>query len=370
MTTYQIGFILEQTLGHVTHTRNLQLHVMQAIDVQAHWGLVPWELDQTASWMPFYRNWTVRAGLRARRAIADITRRTTLDVLFFHTQVPAILSPDWLRRIPSVISLDATPRQYDRLGQFYNHKQGWPLTEHVKSHIHRNCFHAARRLVTWSQWAKQGLVHDYDLPEEKVVVIPPGVTTDMWVRPVQRTISTGRVKILFVGGNLARKGGLLLLESFRQLRPLGVELHVVTQDKLEAEPGLYVYNTMQPNSDALRQLYHESDIFCLPSFGDCLPMVLSEAGAAGLPTVSTSVAAIPEIVKDGITGFLVPPGDVAALTEALRRLVLDVNLRIQQGRRAAQLVVTEFDAKHNAQRLLDLLKQEADAVRTGWKLAS
>ena len=369
MTNYHIGFILEQTLGHVTHTRNLQMHIARDIDVQAHWGLVPWDVDRTARWMPLYRNWTVRAGVRARGSIADILRKTPVDVLFFHTQVPAILSPDWLRRIPSVISLDATPLQYDALGQFYNHTPGSPLTERLKSHIHRNCFHAARRLVTWSYWAKQGLVNDYGVPEEKVVVIPPGVTTDIWTRPIPRTPHIGPVKILFVGGNLARKGGLLLLEAFRQLRPLGVELHLVTRDKLEAEPGLYVYNTMQPNSDELKQLYHTSDIFCLPTLGDCLPMVLSEAGAAGLPTVSTSVAAIPEIVKDGRTGSLVAPGDGAALTEALRRLVLDSDLRIQQGRRATALVATEFDAKHNAQRLLDVLKQEADAVPTRWKLA-
>ena len=47
-------------------------------------------------------------------------------------------------------------------------------------------------------------------------------------------------------------------------------------------------------------------------------MVLSEAGAAGLPSVSTRLAAIPEIVQDGKTGFLVPPGDLDALILALQ----------------------------------------------------
>ncbi len=80
---------------------------------------------------------------------------------------------------------------------------------------------------------------------------------------------------------------------------------------------------MQPNSPELIDLYHRSDVFCLPTMGDCLPMVLSEAGAAGLPLVSTAVGAISEIVRDGDTGYLVTPGDVPTLTGRLRDLVVD-----------------------------------------------
>jgi glycosyltransferase involved in cell wall biosynthesis len=56
-------------------------------------------------------------------------------------------------------------------------------------------------------------------------------------------------------------------------------------------------------------------------------MVLSEAGAAGLPAVTTRVAAIPEIVQEGETGFLVPAGDEAALVSALARLIANPDLR-------------------------------------------
>ena len=50
--------------------------------------------------------------------------QTKLDALFFHTQVPAILAQSWLRKIPGIVSLDATPLQYDELGAFYKHEQG------------------------------------------------------------------------------------------------------------------------------------------------------------------------------------------------------------------------------------------------------
>jgi glycosyltransferase involved in cell wall biosynthesis len=113
---------------------------------------------------------------------------------------------------------------------------------------------------------------------------------------------------------------------------------------------------MQPNSAPLKQLYHDSDIFCLPTYGDCLPMVLSEAGAAGIPCVATRVAGIPEIVLDGETGFLMPTGDVPALTESLRRLIEGPDLRARMGERAVAVVSERFDAERNAMRLLELLK--------------
>ena len=364
MTEYRIGFILEQALGHITHSRNLMSNVTSDPDVRPSWGLIAWETRGLGSRLPIYRsNWTVRAGLRARRAIGRMTRQTRLDALFFHTQVPAVLSTSWIRHVPSIVSLDATPLQYDALGEVYRHARGPAWLERLKWTLHRDCFRAARHMVACSLWAKQGLVCDYEVPAEKVTVIPQGVNVAEWTRPTPRIRHRGTVKILFVGGDLKRKGGLLLIEAFRALRPLGVELHLVTRDVVPTQPGLFVYNRMEPNSAALKQLYHESDIFCLPTYGDCLPIVLSEAGAAGLPLVATDVAGIGEIVETGATGFLTPVSDARALVSALESLVRDPDLRLDLGVGAAKLVAREFDAQCNTRRLLDLLKQESDAAR-------
>jgi glycosyltransferase involved in cell wall biosynthesis len=126
------------------------------------------------------------------------------------------------------------------------------------------------------------------------------------------------------------------------------------------EPGVFVYHDLEPNSDQLKNLYQASDIFCLPTYGDCLPMVLSEAAASALPSISTRVAAIPEIVRDGQTGFLAPTGDGASLTAALRRLIADPDLRQRQGAQALELVRRRYDASRNTAQLLELLKQIID----------
>lgn len=346
-------------------------------EIEAFWGLPAWNGSDRFGKIPLIgRNWTVQAGLQTRRALAAMRRKMQPDALFFHTQVTATLLPDWLKRFPSILSLDATPKQYDRLGAFYHHTPGPPWLEDAKWRLNRICFRLARHLVTWSEWARQGLVDEYGVPPEKISVIPPGVDTRLWSGPVREDPQSSPVRILFVGGDLERKGGRLLLEAFRILREnlaahpscrpgrramdrvgIDLELHLVTRTRLDAEPGVFVYPDLNPNSLRLKELYFHSDIFCLPTQGDCLPMVLQEAGAAGLPVVSTRLAAIPEIVLDGKTGFLVPPHDLEALIGALQRLILNPGLRMSQGQAARQMVGQRYDARCNTHRLLELMKQ-------------
>jgi glycosyltransferase involved in cell wall biosynthesis len=363
--SYEFGFVLEQSLGHVTHAENLLTNIPRDPEVHAHWSLIDFEASGVAGRFPVYKsNWTVRAGMRAYREVARMNRQTRLDALFFHTQVPAILAQRWLRKIPGIVSLDATPRQYDELGAFYRHEQGPAWLEALKWRLNRDCFRSARRLVAWSEWTKQGLVQDYDVPADKITVIPPGVNVQDWRRPMSRVPHADPVKILFVGGDLKRKGGLVLLEVFRSLRHLTLELHLVTKDYLPPEPGVFIYNNLEANSQPLKKLYHDCDIFVLPTFGDCLPMVLSEAGASGMAVISTNVAAIPEIVRNGKTGLTVPAGDPNSLSQAIRALVEESALRLTLGGQALAHVSDHYDAATNANRLLGLLKAEADAARS------
>jgi glycosyltransferase involved in cell wall biosynthesis len=184
-----------------------------------------------------------------------------------------------------------------------------------------------------------------------------------WRRPMPRVPHANPVKILFVGGDLKRKGGLVLLEAFRALRHLGLELHLVTKDHLPPEPGIFIYSNLEANSQPLKDLYHACDIFALPTFGDTFAMVLSEAAASGMAIISTNVAAIPEFVRNGETGLTVSAGDAVSLTQALRDLATNPALRVTLGERAMAYVTRHHDAPTNASRLLGLLKAEADAAR-------
>jgi glycosyltransferase involved in cell wall biosynthesis len=358
----RVGFVLERSLGHTTHAANLA-RVLPTVDsIRAEIREVPYDVEGRAGRVPVYNsNWTVRAGVLAWNAIREMQAAGPLDALFIHTQVPAVLSQRWMARIPTVVSLDATPIQYDELGAHYDHQLGNARVEQLKYRANRRCLQRTVHVVAWSEWTKQGIIDGYGVPAERVTVIPPGVTPSLWYRPVPAARDSGPVRILFVGGDLRRKGGDVLLDAFAALhqeRP-DVELHLVTKTSLAERPGVHVHGGLGPNSPELIALYHGSDIFCLPTRGDCLPMVLSEAGAAGLPLVSTAVAGIPEIVRDGETGIVVPVDDTRALTVALRTLVADPDLRRRLGIGAQELVVAEFDADRNARRLVDLLLEKA-----------
>jgi glycosyltransferase involved in cell wall biosynthesis len=358
----RVGFVLEQTLGHVTHADNLVRLLTPDVRIRAEFAPIDFEPDRHWARVPGYSNWTVRAGLRARQAVRTLERRGKLDALFVHTQVPATLIPDVLRRVPSVVSLDATPKQYDELGGHYGHSTNGERVERAKRRLHQSCFERADRLVTWARWTKDSLVDDYGVSPDKILVIPPGVDRERWnsggLHPDGDDEAT---RILFVGADFSRKGGNTLVAAVRQLRRAGVavELDVVTRDSIPPERGINVHLGLAPNSPPLIALYRRADIFCLPTLGDCLPMVLSEAAAAGLPLVSTDVGAIREIVRPDTTGLLVPPGDDIALAAALDRLLADSALRRSLGENARRLVDEEFDAAKNASRLVDLLSDVA-----------
>ena len=192
-------------------------------------------------------------------------------------------------------------------------------------------------------------------------MIPPGVNVNEWRRPMPREIHDNPVRSSSSGETWSAKEGSYCSRPSCASTP-GLELHLVTKDRLAPEPGVFVYNNLQANSQPLKDLYHTCDVFALPTFGDCLPMVLSEAGAAGMAIISTSVAGIPEIVLNGETGLTVPVGDASSLTQALRDLATSPALRMTLGERALAHVTRRYDAPTNANLLLDLLKAEANAT--------
>jgi glycosyltransferase involved in cell wall biosynthesis len=290
-------------------------------------------------------------------------------VIFVHTQVPAVLLGRRMRRTPTIVSLDATPEQYDLLGEFYSHEPGPAPLERLKREIHRRCFERAAHLVTWSEWARHGLVSAYGVAPTRVTAIAPGVDVGRWRPPDDaRSNRPGPVRILFVGNDLGRKGGDLLIDAARHLRQDAripeFAIHLVTSAEVDPEPGVIVHRGLSANSPELITQYRDADIFCLPTRGDCLPMVLAEAAATGLPLISTDVGAIHEVVVPGRTGELIQSGSLDALIAALRALIEDPQLRLRYGAAARRLAEQRHDARANAARVVDVMLACLPALQT------
>jgi glycosyltransferase involved in cell wall biosynthesis len=169
------------------------------------------------------------------------------------------------------------------------------------------------------------------------------------------------VKVLFVGGDFERKGGPLLLDSMRndELLSERCELHLVTGASIDPQPNVYVHRGVTANSPELLDLFSQADVFVLPSYAECLAVVLMEATAAGLPIITTEVGALAEAVEPGQSGLTIRPGDGAGLRQALETLVVDPARRRQMGRAGHTLAQRKFNAHRNNHALLDLVVEHA-----------
>ena len=85
----------------------------------------------------------------------------------------------------------------------------------------------------------------------------------------------------------------------------------------------------------------------LPSYREVLPMSILETMARGVPNVSTRIASIPEVIEDGVNGFLITPGDVSMLKERIRSLVSDQKLRLKLSENAHQTIRENFSLRQN-----------------------
>ena len=94
--------------------------------------------------------------------------------------------------------------------------------------------------------------------------------------------------------------------------------------------------------DRALEILAESDIQVLPSYIEGFPIVVLEAMAAGLPLLATSVGAVPDVIRDGIDGFVIPPRDTETLSERLGQLAADPALRERMGQSARQRVEAHY----------------------------
>ncbi|MBW4440437.1 MAG: glycosyltransferase family 4 protein [Plectolyngbya sp. WJT66-NPBG17] len=372
---FNFGFVVEQMLGHVTHYQNLRQWVKQDPSVCPTW--LPIEANQNDLWehLPIVRtNWSLKSSLRARDAIRSSLHVQALDGLFLHTQTVALFASSLMQQIPTIISTDATPLNYDSVGAGYEHKVGGnALLDRQKFLWNRNSYHAATALVAFCQWIKDSLITDYGVPADKVIVIPPGVDLEQWQFRLDRP-THHPVRLLFVGGDFVRKGGHTLIEAFRTIGS-DCTLDIVTKDakvaeKLSGIEGVQVYQNLAANSPELKELYAAADIFVFPSQADCYPNVLMEAMASGLPVIATDVGAIREQVETGVNGLLLPSSDAGTLVTALRMLIGDESKRRMMSIASRRLAEERFNGQTNYNKVLTLMKDLAEERRALKRLPS
>jgi len=173
-----------------------------------------------------------------------------------------------------------------------------------------------------SQWAARSAIHDYHADPGKVHVIPYGANLDE--PPSREAIlakkKSDRCRLLFLGVEWDRKGGDIAFETLAKLEEMKLPSQLTVcgcvPPKRIAHQNLKVIPFLNKNIPAQRAELHElllsSDFLLLPTKAECLGIVFCEASAYGLPIITTETGGIPEVVKSGENGYLLPQGAVAA----------------------------------------------------------
>jgi glycosyltransferase involved in cell wall biosynthesis len=102
------------------------------------------------------------------------------------------------------------------------------------------------------------------------------------------------------------------------------------------------------NETEVNELCENSDVLILPSYAEGLAMSVLEGLSHGLAVITTPVGAHLEVIEPGVSGLLVPPGDVAALADALARVIEDEDLRARLGKGARNRFLEAFDVRRYA----------------------
>ena len=135
--------------------------------------------------------------------------------------------------------------------------------------------------------------------------------------------------------------------------------------KLEAlvrKLGLEETVTLLGHQDDIAAIMAASDVFIMPSLGESFANALLEAMALAKPVIATSVGGIPEVVRDGETGWLVPPRQPAALAEAVLQVLRDPDGAARIATRGRDFVASRFAASHIASRMAEVYREVVSAA--------
>jgi glycosyltransferase involved in cell wall biosynthesis len=238
-------------------------------------------------------------------------------------------------------------------------------------------------LIAVSEATVDDLVRLEVAPRKCFRVVPLGLDLDRFLAPDEEAalklrkqcgISAGEVLLVFVGRLVPIKRGDLVLRAVATARLRGVPVRLMVVGDGPERPALEELAHSLGISDVVRFMGYlpdtspaaaAADIAILASDNEGTPVALIEAGAAGRPSVATTVGGVPDVVVSG-TGVLVPAGDATALADSVAWLAGDAELRAEMGARARRHVTASF----SIDRVLSDIESLYDELLAGQRLRS
>ncbi len=234
----------------------------------------------------------------------------------------------------------------------------------------RAAFQAASFIFCLSDFSRNHALEFADPNEhDKFQVVRIGVDP-MMLTPNSRSATSEiagpgprTMKLISIGRLVPAKGHSVLLEALYILRQRGIRMRLTLVgggedlpelERLAERYGLkevITFTSALSHSQTLA-LLRRADLFALAGLSGDIPVALMEAMSLGLPCVSTEVAGIPELIRNGVDGLLVAPGDAVALADALGSVAVDDALRTRIGYSARQRIITQYNLPLNQELLV------------------
>lgn len=242
--------------------------------------------------------------------------------------------------------------------EFYD-APGYLLAEKIRGADFLCCIsHFAR-----SQMMKLSPASEWDKFELAPLGVDPAAFSPRPFRAAPRPF-----ELLCVGRLVPAKGQQLLLRAVAALVGQGRQVRLclvgdgpdrAALERSAAETGLaeVVVFAGAVDQDRIRGFYTEADAFVLASFAEGVPVVLMEAMAMEIPCVTTRITGVPELIRDGIDGLLVPASDTEGLVEAIARLMDEPELRRSLGENGRRRVIERYNLETNTRRLGRIFRQ-------------
>ncbi|BAZ03436.1 glycosyltransferase family 4 protein [Calothrix sp. NIES-3974] len=228
--------------------------------------------------------------------------------------------------------------------------------------------HDARFVVAISEFGRSQLYRYCDYTQwEKTHVIRCGLNSELF--QTSATPVPDNYHLVCVGRLCEQKGQLLLINAVQKLREQGIIVYLTLvgdgEMRQPIEALIMTLNLQQQvkitgwaNQTQVQEYIRDSRVFVLPSFAEGLPVVIMEAFLMERPVISTYVAGIPELVKNQFNGWLVPPGSVTALVDAIKKAINTSPEELQKmGNMGKQAVLENHDIRHTAKQLIELFKR-------------
>jgi glycosyltransferase involved in cell wall biosynthesis len=216
------------------------------------------------------------------------------------------------------------------------------------------------------------LIEQFDglVPREKIVVVSNGIQTSSG--QIERTVRKGVVCVAFLGSLKKRKGFLEIIQIIPKV--IASEKNTIFRFAGEkCELGTYIEATSFLRENSLEKYVEfagvvqgeekykfldDADVFCFPPIEpEGQPLVIIEAMSRGLPVVSTPMGAIPDIVRDGVTGYIVESRNSEELAERIIRLVRNKSERETMGANAVKDFYRMYTEKHWIERLDQVINE-------------